>query len=187
MPEGFRREFPSTRVILDGTEVPVKKSKYPDTQQCTFSPYKNRNTAKVVLGVSPGGLVTYIPPAYGGSTSDRQFVERSGLMKSCNPHDSIMVDKGMAVQDLFAPHDIQINIPTFLKKGNQFKSKTLAKDRKVASKRVHVERIIGLGKTFKILVNPMNNTEAKLATEIIFICFMLCNFRSGIVPKHAQV
>ena len=155
--------------------------KSPKTPQCTFSTYKNRNAAKVVVGISPGGLVTYIPPAYDGATSDQQLVERSGLMESCDRGDSIMVDKGMKVQDLFAPHDILVNIPTFLKKGNHFDAKTLARDRKVASKRVHVERIIGLAKTYKILTEPMNSTEASLAYEIISVCFMLCNFRSRIV------
>lgn len=185
MPSDFKAKFPTTRIILDGTECPIKKPKCPLAQQCSFSTYKNRNTAKVVVGISPGGLVTHIPPAYGGATSDRQFVERSGLMQLCTPGDSIMVDKGMKVQDLFAPYDITINIPTFLKKGNQFNAKTLSHDRKVASKRVHVERLIGLAKTYAILTQPMNATESQLSTEIIFICFMFCNFRMGIVPHDA--
>ena len=40
----------------------------PLAQQITFSTYKNKNTAKVLIGVTPGGMVSYISPAYGGST-----------------------------------------------------------------------------------------------------------------------
>ncbi len=185
MPSDFKKKFPTTRIILDGMECPIQKPKCPLAQQASFSTYKNKNTAKVVVGASPGGLITHIPPIYGGSTSDRQFVERSNLTKNCDPGDSIMVDKGMKVQDIFAPFDITINIPSFLKKGNQFHHKTLARDRKVASKRVHIERIIGLAKTYKILTQPLNTTESELATEIVSVCLMLCNFRTCIVPTHA--
>lgn len=55
----------------------------------------------------------------------------------------------------------------------------------ISSKRVHIERLIGLAKTFKILVEPMRATDAKLSTEIIFICCMLCNFRSCFTPDTA--
>jgi hypothetical protein len=34
------------------------------------------------------------------------------------------------------------------------------KDRKIASKRVHVERVIGSAKTYKILTQPLNQTES---------------------------
>ena len=126
MPQGFSKNFPTTRVILDGMDCPIQKPKCPLSQQVTFSTYKNKNTAKVVVGASPGGLVSHIPDAYGGSTSDRQLVERSDLTKKCDSGDSLMADKGINVQDLFASNNITINIPTFLRKGNQFTAKTLA-------------------------------------------------------------
>ena len=153
-------------------------------QQATFSSYKNRNTAKVVVGSSPGGLVSYLSPAYGGSASDRQIVERSDLPHKCDSGDSVMVDKGFNIQDLFVSTNVEINIPSFFKKKNRLSGTIVMKDRKIASKRVHIERIIGLAKTFKILTQPMNNTESSLASKITTICFALCNFRTCIVPKH---
>jgi hypothetical protein len=114
-PDDFMSKFPSMRVIIDGTEMPIQKPKDPLAQRSTFSSYKNRNTVKVVVGVSPGGLITYLSPAYGGSASDRQIVERSGLVYMCDPKDSIMADKGFNVQDLFAMNDVTVNIPAFFK------------------------------------------------------------------------
>ena len=181
MPFSFKQQFPTTRVIIDGTECPVKKQKFPTSQQSTFSTYKNRNTAKVLIGITPGGLCSFISHAYGGSTSDRQIVERSALSVLCDPGDSIMSDKGFDVQDLFIPFDVAVNIPTFFSKKNQMTGKSVLRDRKIASKRVHVERFIGLAKTFKILTSPLNSSETLLSSDIIFICFTLCNFRSGIV------
>lgn len=184
-PTDFRQKFPTTRVIVDGTECPVSKPKAPLAQQSTFSTYKNRNTVKVMVGATPGGLVSFVSPAYGGSTSDRQIIERGSMPNKCDPGDSVMADKGFNVQDLFAPYDVSVNIPSFFHKKNRLSGKTVQKDRKIASKRVHIERIIGLGKTYKILVEPMNHSEMLLATDIIFICYALCNFRKCIVPADA--
>jgi len=58
-------------------------------------------------------------------------------------------------------------------------------DRKIASKRVHIERRIGLMKTYKILQSPLTVTEAKLSSHIILVCAMLCNFRHTIVSRTA--
>ncbi len=93
-PTDFRAKYPTTRVIVDGTECPMKKPRQPVAQQATFSTYKNRNTVKVLVGCSPGGLVSYISEAYGGSASDRQICERGTLAQMCSPGDSIMADKG---------------------------------------------------------------------------------------------
>ena len=184
-PLGFKAKFPSTRIIIDGTECPVMKPKSPIAQQATFSTYKNKNTIKLLVGATPGGLVNYVSPAYGGSTSDRQICERSNLLTLCDKGDSIMADKGFNVQDLFAPYDVTINIPTFFRKKNRMTGKTVLKDRAISSKRVHIERIIGLAKTYKILKEPLNVTETKLASEITFVCFMLCNFKPCIIPETA--
>ena len=59
-PRNVKKSFPPTRVIIDGTECPIKKPKNPRSQQQTFSTYKNRNTVKVLVGATPGGLVSFI-------------------------------------------------------------------------------------------------------------------------------
>ena len=108
-----------------------------------------------------------------GSTSDRQIIERSTLWDSMDGGDSITADKGFYVQDLFADSDVTVNHPTFFRKMNRMDQQTFLQDRKIARKRVHVERVIRLAKTYKILVHPLSHTECILAYDIFFICFML--------------
>ena len=60
-----------------------------------------------------------------------------------------MSDKGFNVQDLFAPKHVKVNIPTFFKK--KIGCHTVLRDRNISSKRVHIERLIGLEKSLKIL------------------------------------
>ena len=37
----------------------------------------------------------------------------------CERGDSIMTDKGFNIQDMFAPYDVAVNIPTFFNKKNR--------------------------------------------------------------------
>jgi len=99
----------------------------------------------------------------------------------CDPGDEIMADKGFNVDDLFLPYQVSLNIPTFFKKKNRMSCKSVTRDRKISSKRVHIERVIGLAKTYKILRDPMPPGESSMATQIITVCFLLCNFRRCIM------
>jgi hypothetical protein len=123
------------------------KPSNPVAQQLTWSSYKNRNTAKVLVGITPGGCVSFVSDAYGGSASDRQITERSELPKLFDAYDELMVDKGFNCDDLFLPHHVRLAQPSFFKKKNRMSGSAVKADRKIASHRVHVERLIGLAKT----------------------------------------
>ena len=49
MPEVFKRDYPTTRIIIDATELYIEM---PEIQQLTFSSYKNHNTYKALVGRS---------------------------------------------------------------------------------------------------------------------------------------
>ena len=89
---------------------------------------------KVLVGITPGGLCSYVSLAYGGSTSDRQIMERSTMPQDCDCGDSMMADKGFDVQDIFTPYGITINSPTFFKTKNRMSAKSVFDDHKIASK-----------------------------------------------------
>lgn len=59
-----------------------------------------------------------------------------------------MADRGIMVQDLFANQDVFVNTPTMLGGRSQLEPNDLVKDRRVTSKRIHIERIIGLAKSY---------------------------------------
>ena len=66
------------------------------------------------------------------------------------------------------------------------KAMPVADDRRNAAKIIHVERIIACGKTFKILKKTLINSEPTcMGGRIIYVCFMLTNFRLSIVGKRA--
>lgn len=84
MPKSFRKHFNATRVIVDGTEIPIQTPGRPDAQKLTFSSYKHKNTLKFLVGASPGGLITYCSGGYAGSASDRpifrKFVKKETVL-----------------------------------------------------------------------------------------------------------
>lgn len=189
MPSDFQKKFPNTRVILDATEVPVEKPKNVSSQTSTWSNYKHKNTLKTMIGCSPRGAITFVSDAYGGSASDRQVIEKSSLLdpnkKMFDKGDSIMADRGIMVQDLFASQDVFVNTPTFLKGKSQLDPQEVVHDRRISSKRIHIERVIGLSKSFKILKRGIPGGKLQLGSRIIYVCFVISNFRKNIVHKNA--
>lgn len=183
MPKSFKKHFPRTRVIVDGTEFKIDRPRNPRLQQSSFSTYKNTSTMKALIGCTPGGLISYVSPVYGGSTSDRQIVERSDLPKKCNSGDVLMADKAFTVQDICAPHNVTVATPTFVKGKGYLPHETIMKDRLLSKHRIHIERIIGLLKTYKFLAGKLNHNYVPLASEIVAVIVMLCNFKEDIMGE----
>ena len=131
--------------------------------------------------------MSHVSEAYGGAASDRQILERSELLNEdmFEDKDQIMADRGIRVQDLFASKNVLVNTPTMLRGKSQLSAEEVIRDRRVASKRVHVERVIGLAKTFRILKNDMNHSKTALGEMIIRVCFLLCNFKPCIIKNDA--
>ena len=161
MPESFRRLYPSTRVILDATEVQVEKPGLPSLQQVTFSNYKNTNTYKVLIGISPSGIITFVSKLYAGSISDKELTRCSGIMDLLQPGDSVMADGGFDIQDDLALRGVRLNIPPFLKGKSQLSESELVETRRIASVRIHVERAMERIKNFhifdRIIPSSMSN------------------------------
>lgn len=59
MPKCFE-QFQSVRIVLDCTEIFIQKPKCLSCRIRFYSQYKSNTTVKIVTGVSPGGIITYI-------------------------------------------------------------------------------------------------------------------------------
>ena len=60
MPEAFKNTYPNTRVIIDCTELFIERPTSFRSQSATYSAYKNHNTAKGLLGISPAGYPIHL-------------------------------------------------------------------------------------------------------------------------------
>ena len=79
-PACLKNKYKGTTVIIDATEMYIEKPSNPETQQLTFSAYKNTNTLKALVGITPSGSVCFISDLYGGCISDKEITSNLVLL-----------------------------------------------------------------------------------------------------------
>ena len=181
MPQSFRSWYPSTRIIIDGMEFFIERPSSLARQSATWSNYKNHNTLKALVGISPDGTITFISHLYEGSISDVNLVAQSGLLQLLERGDSVMADKGFDIQHLLSGIGVRLNIPPFRRGEQQFTPDEILKTKKIAAVRIHVERAINRIKGFKILRGVMPNTLWDTAEQIVHVAAHLTNFQPALV------
>ena len=170
MPKKFKQQYPTTRVIIDATELYIQHSSLPELQQRTFSNDKNHNTYKVLIGISLSGAVTFVSKLFPGSISDKELPRQSGLLHLLQPGDSIMADRGFDIMEDLSSLGVKLNIPPFLRGKCQLDSRELVQTRRIASLRIHVERCMERIKNFHIFDGVMpyfDNFGVEITVAII--------------------
>ena len=145
MPMCFRTAYQNkVAVIIDCFELFTEKPSGALNQVQTYSHYKHHQTVKYLIGISPQGTVTFISDGWGGRASDKHIVEKSGLLNHLLPGDILMADRGFKIADDVAFYQAKLVIPDFTKGKKQLHPLEVENTRKIASVRIHVERVIGL-------------------------------------------
>ncbi|GFU04260.1 uncharacterized protein NPIL_334031 [Nephila pilipes] len=112
MPLPFRFGNKVIRIIVDCTEFPIQKPSSPMEQQLTSSRYKNTNTLKGMICITPNGAMSFTSPLYCGSISDKQLFIKSNLMNRLEP-DYVMADRGFLIAE-FESISYKLQCPIFL-------------------------------------------------------------------------
>ena len=101
-----------------------------------------------MIGITPQGSIAYVSKLWGGRTSDRHIVSPSGFLQHFYPGDQ---DRGFTVEEGILMAGAELVKPTAAKGKAQMTSKDIAKTKRVANVRIHVERVYQKLKTFSIL------------------------------------
>ena len=173
LPKAFQ-DFPQTQIVLDCTEFFIQKPSSLLAQNLTWSEYKHHNTIKVLIGVSPSGMVTFVSVVWGGRVSDRHITEFSGLLPRLDPGMTIMADKGFTIEDLLPPA-VNLNMPPKIPSRRQMTKEEFFKTAHIASARIVVEMKMEQIKNYEILNRTIPISEMHLAEQYIFICAALTN------------
>ena len=189
MPESFRRAYPSTRCVIDCTELFCQRPSSLTIQSALYSSYKNHVTYKGLVGIAPSGAITFVSQLYEGSISDKEIVSRSGLLANelWSPGDSLMADRGFEIQDLLLPLRVKLNIPPFLSGRPQLTKAEVREAQSIASVRIHVERAIQRIKKFRQIRNEIPLVLHGSVNQIWTVACLLCNFMPPLIQKDFPI
>ena len=110
MPQAFKDLYPTTRVIIDCTELYVQTPSSLLLQSQLYSSYKSNTTLKGLMGMAPHGAVSFVSSLYTGSISDKEITRCCGLLDLLENNDSVMADKGFDIEDILHKKKIKLNI-----------------------------------------------------------------------------
>lgn len=178
-------EYREVRVVLDCTEVQVEKCHCSSCRILTYSHYKGCHTAKVLIGVSPGGLITFVSNSFGGRSSDKACVDKSGVLnKLASFQDDVMVDKGFNIDAQCESLGLGIVQPPFLRQKAQFTADDATRTIKIARARVHVERAIQRMKIFKVLKGLVPWETVGVLDDIFIVIAGIVNLSAPILSQQ---
>lgn len=194
MPQEFVDSFGTkVAVIIDCFEIKIERPSSLLPRSETWSQYKGSNTAKFLIGISPQGSITFISEGWGGRTSDKHITEQCGLLDKLAHGDVVLADRGFDIADSVGLYCATLHIPAFTKGKNQLSALEVAKTRKLASVRIHVERVIGLVRNKFIImkaVQPVDFVTVKSGDKyttldkIVTVCCALANLCPSVVPAN---
>ena len=81
-------------MIIDCTEVLIERPSEAIAQSATWSEYKEHNTGKVLVGLSPVGYPQFVSDVYCGNISDDDITEISGILSFARVGKRWLADKG---------------------------------------------------------------------------------------------
>ena len=137
--------------MIDATEIFVEKPSLPNLQQMTFSNYKNSNTYKGLVGISPSGAITFVSNLFSGAMSDKELTRRNGILLLLEKGDSVMADWGFDIEEDLIPLGVRLNILPFLRGKTQLNERELTETHSIASVCIHVERAMESIKNYQYI------------------------------------
>lgn len=196
MPSSFKQDFPTSLVIIDGTEFKTQTPNALGLQSQLYSDYKSSTTLKALVGCDPSGSVIFISELFTGSISDKAICEQSGffqLLKDLldngyiQPGDAVMADKGFTIQSELEELGLLLNIPPFASCTSQMSVADTHLTQKIAKHRVHIERLIAKIKTYKLLSHTIPTSLFGQANKIWTVCSLLTLHQKIFVTDKATV
>ena len=172
-----------TDIIIDATEFKFQCASNFELNSLMFSNYKNTQTGKALIGISPHGMGLLFSDIYPGSISDSEITEKSGVLQFVEESHEIMSDRGFAIQDMCAIKGVFLNRPK-QKDADQFSQSEVQRNFDIASTRIHVERFIGRVRDWTILnkVWPLNRMDL-LSPTWQMLCHLVNITMPPIGPK----
>ena len=143
--------FQDTVLLGDCTENWISSSENYDISSVTFSSYKNHDTGKTGIWITPYGSLVMCTDTYPGSITDNDLTSECGVLDMIKEKGTtVLTDKGFGIEDLCHSKGLLHNRPP-LKFDAQYEESDISKNFDVATLRIYNENYIGRMKDWSIL------------------------------------
>lgn len=145
-----------------------------------YSQYKGGYTIKVLVAITPNGMVSFLSKAYGGRSSDRFITNDWGFLNKLG--DQVLADKGFpGIKPGVEGQNSILVMPPMLHNG-RFSEEEVLNTYNVASVRIHIERLFARLKSFNVL-NKITIDLLQYIDNLLLICCVLLNLSSPIIKQ----
>ena len=76
---------------------------------------QHHNIVKVLLGIAPHGVVSFVSEAWGGRVSDKYLTDHFGILNHLLPDDVVLADRGFDISESVGMMQARLHIPSFTK------------------------------------------------------------------------
>lgn len=187
LPTAFRARYGKVQSIIDCLEIEISKPSDPVKQALTWSEYKKANTIKYLISATPDGIINFISKGYSGRTTDQVIVEECGYLDILRPGMEIMADRGFKnIDKLLNDRQCRLVRPPSTKSGEKLSKEEVIQTKRIASLRIHIERVIRRLREYKFL-KPHACIHSKLipfTDHIVYISCGLINLQEPLIKVH---
>jgi hypothetical protein len=155
--EEFMERFPSVeRVILDGTERPIQRSKDRQKQKQDYSGKKKRHTRSHLAAVDGNKRVLLLSHAYRGKDHDKGILNRENWSEHIP--DEVKIQGDLGFQGLQNEY-VNVEIPHKKPQGGELSQEQKEENRALARERVVCEHAFGGMKRYNIASQVYRNRK----------------------------
>ena len=159
LPAAFKKKWKDVVAIIGCKEVFIERPKNLTARTQTWSNFKQNNTAKYLISITPSGNVSV----------------DSGFFDKISMGDNILADRGFTFKEELASLGATLKFPHFTKEKSQLSGKEVDTSRQLSSVRIHVEMVIGQVKNIHMLRNIVPLTQMDLLDNIMVIVCAIIN------------
>lgn len=180
LPTCFRKHRKCV-AIIDCTEVFIERPLNLQARAQTWSSYKNHNTVKYFISITPVGTVSFLSHGWGGRVSDKVITNKCGFLDMIEFGDLVLADRGFTMAEELACKGAILEIPAFTKGKKQLSQYEVDKSSRLANVRIHVERVIGRTRKFELINTTIPITQVDLLDDIMVVICAIVNICKSVV------
>ncbi|XP_050301063.1 uncharacterized protein LOC126739425 [Anthonomus grandis grandis] len=174
LPIPFRHRYKNVQCIIDCFEISIQKPSNPILQSLSWSEYKGCNAMKYLIACTPNSFISYISSGFGGRTTDKMIVEESTFLAKLDPGAQVMADRGFKhLENQLLANNNQLVRPPSVSSSQKSSKNEVTESNRIASLRIHVERVISRIREFSIL-QPHASVHLSLVKYLDLIVQIVC-------------